>query len=152
MWCWRGYLSGARCRLAYGPADATLCLLLQYNQDGFYLSVPAYPGSPGQRADKRMLCVCVCVVLCSIKWMSVVLTGRRSFATFLCWLPGLCRTGCACTHQRTQQKCRNSSLLPRDCQGHSAFSGLDHARSFYRQLFIKFLYMPMENVTFLNLS
>ena len=28
---WRGYLSGARCRLAYGPADttATHCLLLQ---------------------------------------------------------------------------------------------------------------------------
>ena len=29
--CWRGYLRGARCRLAYGPADATAthCLLLQ---------------------------------------------------------------------------------------------------------------------------
>ena len=29
--CWRGYLSGARCRLAYGPAHATAthCLLLQ---------------------------------------------------------------------------------------------------------------------------
>ena len=29
--CWRGYLSGARCRLAYGPADATAthCHLLQ---------------------------------------------------------------------------------------------------------------------------
>jgi len=29
--CWRGYLSGARCRLAYSPADATAthCLLLQ---------------------------------------------------------------------------------------------------------------------------
>ena len=29
--CWRGYLSGARCRLAYGPADDTAnhCLLLQ---------------------------------------------------------------------------------------------------------------------------
>ena len=29
--CWRGYLPGARCRLAYGPADATAthCLLLQ---------------------------------------------------------------------------------------------------------------------------
>ena len=28
---WRGYLSAARCRLAYGPADAiaTHCLLLQ---------------------------------------------------------------------------------------------------------------------------
>ena len=31
VWCWRGYLSGARCRLAYDPADATAthCLLLQ---------------------------------------------------------------------------------------------------------------------------
>ena len=29
--CWRGYLPGARCRFAYGPADttATHCLLLQ---------------------------------------------------------------------------------------------------------------------------
>ena len=29
--CWRGYLSGARSRLAYSPADATAthCLLLQ---------------------------------------------------------------------------------------------------------------------------
>ena len=29
--CWCGYLSGARCTLAYGPADATAthCLLLQ---------------------------------------------------------------------------------------------------------------------------
>jgi len=29
--CWRGYLYGARCRLAYRPADATAthCLLLQ---------------------------------------------------------------------------------------------------------------------------
>jgi len=29
--CWCGYLSGVRCRLAYGPADATVthCLLLQ---------------------------------------------------------------------------------------------------------------------------
>jgi len=29
--CWRGYLSGAKCRLVYGPADATAthCLLLQ---------------------------------------------------------------------------------------------------------------------------
>jgi len=29
--CWHGYLTGARCRLAYGSADATAthCLLLQ---------------------------------------------------------------------------------------------------------------------------
>jgi len=31
MGCWHGYLSGVRCRLAYGPADAIAnhCLLLQ---------------------------------------------------------------------------------------------------------------------------
>jgi len=31
IWCWCGYLSGARCRFAYGPADttATHYLLLQ---------------------------------------------------------------------------------------------------------------------------
>ena len=43
---WRGYLSGARCGLAYGPADATATHCL------------AHPASPGQRAVKR---VCVCV-------------------------------------------------------------------------------------------
>ena len=34
---WRGYLSGARCRLTYGPADATATHCL-YNPDWFYLS------------------------------------------------------------------------------------------------------------------
>jgi len=35
--CWHGYLSGARCRLACGPADitATHCLSLQWNPDWF---------------------------------------------------------------------------------------------------------------------
>ena len=44
--CWRGYLSGARCRLAYGPADATAthCLSLQQNPDWFYLSGTGLPG------------------------------------------------------------------------------------------------------------
>ena len=58
--CWRGYLSGARCRLAYGPADATVtdCLLLQWNPDWFTFLVPAHTGSPGKRAVKQ---VCVCV-------------------------------------------------------------------------------------------
>ena len=46
---WRGYLSGVRCKLAYGPADttATHCLLLHLNPDWFCLLVPAHPGSPG---------------------------------------------------------------------------------------------------------
>jgi len=44
--CWRGYLSGARCRLAYGPADATAthCLLLHKNPDWLYLSGIGSPG------------------------------------------------------------------------------------------------------------
>jgi len=39
-------VSGARCRLAYGPADATAthCLLLQQNPDWFYLSGIGSPG------------------------------------------------------------------------------------------------------------
>ena len=40
------YLSGARRRLAYGPADATAthCLLLQQNLDWLYLSDTGSPG------------------------------------------------------------------------------------------------------------
>ena len=47
--CWCGYLSGVRCRFAYGPAGATAthCLLLQWNPDWFYLS-----DIPGKRAVK----------------------------------------------------------------------------------------------------
>ena len=43
---WHGYQSGARCRLAYGLADATAthCLLLQWNPDWFYLSGTGSPG------------------------------------------------------------------------------------------------------------
>ena len=52
--CWHGYLSGARCRLAYGPADSTATQI----QIGFTFLVPAYLGSPGKTAIKR---VCVCV-------------------------------------------------------------------------------------------
>jgi len=37
--CWHGYLSGPRCRFAYGPADATAThYLLLVNTDWFYLS------------------------------------------------------------------------------------------------------------------
>ena len=57
--CWHGYLSGARCRLAYGPVDsiATHCLLLQQNPDWFYLS----------GTIKR---VCVCAITICVKWLT----------------------------------------------------------------------------------
>ena len=51
------WLSVWRCRLAYGPADATAthCLLLQRKiQIAFTILVLAHPGSPGQRAVKRL--------------------------------------------------------------------------------------------------
>jgi len=56
--CWCGYLSGARCRLAYGPDDATAthCLLSCFSKikAGFTFLVPAYPGSPRKRAVKHV--------------------------------------------------------------------------------------------------
>ena len=60
-----GNLSGARCRLAYGPADATAtdCLLLQQNPDWFYLLIPAHLGSPGQRAVKWVCQITVATLL-----------------------------------------------------------------------------------------
>ena len=61
--CWCGCLSGARCWLAYGPADATAthCLLLQWNPDWFLFFwywltwvVPEKGPSNG--------CACVCAI------------------------------------------------------------------------------------------
>ena len=63
--CRHGYLSGTRCRFAYGPADATVthCLLLQEIQIcfgfGFTFQVPAHPGSPGQNPESRKTVVVV---------------------------------------------------------------------------------------------
>jgi len=50
--CWRGYLPGARCRLAYGPTDAIVSCFSKI-QTGFTFLVPAHPGSSGKRAIKR---------------------------------------------------------------------------------------------------
>ena len=64
--CWRGYLSGARCRLAYMAQLMPLPLTVScFNkiQIVFTFLVPAHPASPRERAVKR-LCVCVCVCVC----------------------------------------------------------------------------------------
>jgi len=46
--CWHCYLSGARWRLAYCPADAITLIVSFFNkiQIGFTFLVPAHPGSP----------------------------------------------------------------------------------------------------------
>ena len=67
MGCWLSYLSGARCRFAYGPADptATCCLLLQEIQIGlgFTFLVPAHPGSRRQNPENCKMVVVVVVVV-----------------------------------------------------------------------------------------
>jgi len=69
--CLRGYLSGARCRLAYGRTDATATPFSCFSkiQIGFAFLVPAHLGSPGKRAVKRVcVCVCVCYFTIQIKF------------------------------------------------------------------------------------
>ena len=54
-------------------------------QIGFTFLVPAHPGSPGQRAVKRV-CVCVCVHKCNGIWqitVSVVTVVPRLHTTAL---------------------------------------------------------------------
>jgi len=66
MGCWCGYVSGSRCRFAYGPADATAThlSLAPVNPDWFYFPsftflVPAHPGSPEQSPGGRKMVVVV---------------------------------------------------------------------------------------------
>ena len=52
--CWLGYLSGARCRLAYAqlmPLPLTVSCFSKI-QIGFTFLVPAHSGSPGQRMPR----------------------------------------------------------------------------------------------------
>ena len=65
-----GYLSGARCRLAYGPAEATA------THCGLTFLVPAHLGSPGKKAVKR---VCVCV------WILKITPHLAYVDTLPCW-------------------------------------------------------------------
>ena len=47
-------------------------------QIGFAFLVPAYPGSPGQMAVKRV-CVCVCLCVCNVVF------GQHTFHPFVRW-------------------------------------------------------------------
>ena len=60
--CWRGYLSGASCRLAYGPADATATHCL-FDSVKSRLVLPFWYRLTRVVPDKGPLngCVCVCV-------------------------------------------------------------------------------------------
>ena len=59
--CWCGYLSGARCRLAYDqlPLPLTVSRFSEI-QIGFTFLVPAHLGSPGQRPLNGCVCIRAC--------------------------------------------------------------------------------------------
>ena len=84
--CWHGYLSGARCRLAYGPADATLCVC-----------VCDYSGCPREEAAKWVFFVCSIRLqndLFCVEWVQIVvatLSGNSLRQTV--------HTHCASVHQ-----------------------------------------------------
>ena len=53
----RGYLSGARCIFAYGPADTTATRLVSVKSR--LVLVPAHPGNPGRSPEGRKMGVCM---------------------------------------------------------------------------------------------
>jgi len=57
--CWSGYLSRSKCRLAYGPADATHCLFSKIQID-----LPFWYRLTWVVPEKRPLNVCMCVCVC----------------------------------------------------------------------------------------
>ena len=72
MGYWCGNLSGARCRLAYGPADATAFTVCCFSkiEIGFTFLVLADLGSP--RKGLLNGCVCVCVICALAKIFSML--------------------------------------------------------------------------------
>jgi len=56
--CWYGYLSGVRCRLVYGPADATASLTLASVKFRLVFTFPVqvHLGSPTKKAIKSVCC------------------------------------------------------------------------------------------------
>ena len=82
-------------------------------QNGFTFLVPAHPGSPGQRAVKRV-CVCMCVVQAYkegqqengpiISEISVDATGNRSIS-LSCW---------ALSSKPAARRCCGRSMGPTD--------------------------------------
>ena len=84
MGCWSGFLSGARCRLAYGPAHATAtrCLASVKSRLVFTFLVPAPSGSPGKGPLNGCVCVCTAdtpllCVYCVFVFMTVLWFGSR---------------------------------------------------------------------------
>jgi len=86
--CWHGYLSGARCRRSYSPADATVSCFSKI-QIGFTFLVPAHPGSPVQTAIIRV-CHCCCYTWTLIVCFCASSLSHSDFASMLLSLSVSC--------------------------------------------------------------
>ena len=84
--CWRDYLSGARCSCIWPSWCHCHSLSLVF-------LVPAHPGSPRQRAVKRL---CVCVHVCSL---TCDLSNRCSFKCHIT----CCITSCTTNGKPTRK-------------------------------------------------
>ena len=116
MGCWRGYLSGARCRHTYNPTGATVSCFSKI-QIGFTILVPALPCSPGQTAMKR---VCMCV-LCIAEAESCRAAARGSSASATTAARASCRNcGTTADDRSSNGDCDNDRIIV-DCS--SAGSG-----------------------------
>ena len=102
------------------------------------------------RPPSRTACLIneyTCVIVCSTWWMSIQLTGRETCAACLYWLPNLCRTGCACTHQETRAKQLTLLRLPSVCLEGWAYTGRSHWSRFFFQLLNFFSNFCIKSVT-----
>ena len=83
--CWHSYLSGARCRLAYGPADATHCLKSRLLLPFSYRLTWVVP-------DRGPLNGCVYVCILGMLVRNTVMWTTFSLRT-RCWLSDSWITG-----------------------------------------------------------
>ena len=89
---WHGYLSGARCRLAYMaqlmPLPLTVSCFSKI-QIGFTFLIPAHPGSPGKGPLNGCLCVCVCQIWWSklhlLSWLHICNALQQSCSKIGSW-------------------------------------------------------------------
>jgi len=82
--CWHGYLSGARCRLAYGPADAIANHCSSKIQIGFTFLVLAHLDSPKKGPLNGCVCVFIVVRLQCMQYIVVAYCYRCSVVCMTC--------------------------------------------------------------------
>jgi len=133
---WRcGYLSGARCRLAYVPAEPLPLTVSCFSeiQIGFTFLVLAHPGSPRKRAIKRCVCVCVMVWCLSVRLsicMSVPCLILSNFFQFLVIV--------RCRFKQVLSPCRREQT-PESCSDSRQVDHDDHRRSGGKSLAVSYV-------------